>query len=411
MGNKMKSAIVLSSALIGFIFLLSFVFAAPHTFTIEEVPDSAASCSDSIQNGNETGIDCGGGCSACEQKPPATNPPTGSNDPKNGPGANITQLSNPKTSGAAEITTYPREIKISKNASLDFTITAKNTGNAEIQGLTLEPNSEWIERDKAQFSLSINETRNIPLKIRIPENTVSGAYSLNISLRGASGNIFDAVSFAVLVLDKPGTASIATVDTSVIKDELERLKSRITLFSSRGYDTKASEDLLSKARELFENGSVLESSDYLALANNALDKSMQKKQETQTFLVSYALAGIIVCLIVLTYYFYKKYRDEERNRGKPQEPELNEPNEYNALKRAAIRDEAEAAVDGWQGEKAMKPQGKTRNSQLNGDNAKNANAPEEAENIPASYTGNTAPDDDIGDMEKKLEEIRKRLKK
>ncbi|KKP91786.1 MAG: Multiple EGF-like-domain protein 3 [Parcubacteria group bacterium GW2011_GWA2_36_10] len=52
-------------------------------------PPVNPTCSDNLQNGNETGIDCGGSCTSCSNNPPPVNPPPPPEDPPIACGNNI----------------------------------------------------------------------------------------------------------------------------------------------------------------------------------------------------------------------------------------------------------------------------------------------------------------------------------
>lgn len=279
---------------------------------------------------------------------------------------------------AAKIVGYPRNAKISPGTSLDIDITVKNAGNKPLNNLFIEFDNTWFIFDHKRISLAPEQSEKINVKLVAPAAARPGQYPVTLYLRGDST---DKVSFVLTVTETGGAASVAMIDTETVRKTIEELKQRIQLYSGQGYNLTAAKDLVDKAEEKFVNGDYLQASDYTGLANDILEKTIQKSVETKTFLLSYVLAGVIVVLLILLYYFYRKYQAEARNAGGSKE------------ERTAIRPDAKLEL----------PKGKAKNI---------APAIQKQEEAPMPQPTSVLDEEvNMDDMLKRLEEIKKRLNK
>ncbi len=249
-----------------------------------------------------------------------------------------------KYTTAAKITEYPKEIKIYPNGSIDFDITLMNTGDSALSGLSVESTNPWLSFDTSAFGLAINEEKTVPIKLLVPQSAQIGIYLVNISIKG-----YDTISFSVIVTNSTGSASVAMMDVEIVRKSIELLKQRINIYSDQGYNITAPKEFVEKAEELFGNGQYLEASDYASIASDLLEKTIVKNIETKTFLISYVLAGVIVCLLVLLYYYYGRYQKENVGAIKLSKNELNkkitEKNEENEPKSRQPNDMLEQDVN------------------------------------------------------------------
>jgi len=102
-------------------------------------PPPAATCSDGIQNGNETGVDCGGTCSPCPQ-PGACDAPTNlySQSKKGGKEAELTWNT------VSSATSY--EVRIRPEGSANWNSTTTTSSNIRATGLSRNSSYEWEVR-------------------------------------------------------------------------------------------------------------------------------------------------------------------------------------------------------------------------------------------------------------------------
>ena len=139
----------------------------------------SVNCNDGIQNGNETGIDCGGVCEPCE-----TNPPIVSTGPNNPSVPTATAPNNTITYTPTNASDLSSAANVNKIAIISNSFNAANVtfsggqtirpAGGVITGLNINLNGAFIEENNSQAFAPTTRFTNIYDKSRLKPDTFGG---------------------------------------------------------------------------------------------------------------------------------------------------------------------------------------------------------------------------------------------